>query len=128
MEEIREDPASMNPIYLDYNASTPVDPEVYQAMIPYLESRYGNPSSAHWASEGLQAAIESSRASIARLLNASLDEVVFTSGGSEANNYVLQSLYFANRHCGNHIITSKIEHPSVLQPCSFLESIGATIK
>lgn len=117
----------MNRIYLDYNASTPVDPEVFQAMVPYLTDSYGNPSSAHWAAEGLQTAIERARASVARLLNASSEEVVFTSGGSEANNHVLQSAFFANRLRGNHIITSKIEHPSILRPCAFLESIGATV-
>lgn len=127
METIRKDAASIDRIYLDYNASTPIDPDVFQAMIPFLEGRYGNPSSAHWAAEGLQAAIERSRASMARLLNSTSEEVVFTSGGSEANNYVLHSVFFANRHRGSHIITSKVEHPSILQPCAFLESLGATI-
>jgi cysteine desulfurase len=116
-----------NHIYLDYNASTPIDPEVLEEMLPFLTSYYGNPSSSHWASEKINVAIDLARQRIAKLLNCKTSEIVFTSGGSESNNHAIKGTYFANRHHGNHIITTKIEHPSVRNPCVFLESIGATV-
>ncbi|MGO4500258.1 cysteine desulfurase family protein [Paenibacillus sp. 2RAB27] len=114
-------------IYLDYNASTPIDPEVLEEMLPFLTSYYGNPSSSHWASEKIKVAIDLARQRIATLLNCKTSEIVFTSGGSESNNHAIKGSYFANRHRGNHIITTKVEHPSVLNPCVFLESIGAKV-
>ncbi|OPH62162.1 cysteine desulfurase NifS [Paenibacillus ferrarius] len=116
-----------NRIYLDYNASTPIDPEVLEEMLPFLTSYYGNPSSSHWASEKIKVAIDLARQRIATLLNCKTSEIVFTSGGSESNNHAIKGAYFANRHRGNHIITTKVEHPSVLNPCVFLESIGAKV-
>jgi cysteine desulfurase len=116
-----------NHIYLDYNASTPIDPEVLEEMLPFLTSYYGNPSSSHWASEKINVAIDLARQRIAKLLNCKTSEIVFTSGGSESNNHAIKGTYFANRHHGNHIITTKIEHPSVRNPCVFLESIGAKV-
>ena len=111
-------------IYLDYNASTPVDPEVYEAMKPFLTQFYGNPSSSHVAARPLREAIETSRAKVASLIGAGPDEIVFTSSCTEANNHVIKSVAHALKERGNHIITSKIEHPAVLSPCSFLEGEG----
>ncbi|NOU68634.1 aminotransferase class V-fold PLP-dependent enzyme [Paenibacillus sp. LMG 31461] len=114
-------------IYLDYNASTPIDPEVLEEMLPFLTSYYGNPSSSHWASEKIKVAIDLARQRIGKLLDCKTSEIVFTSGGSESNNHAIKGSYFANRHRGNHIITTKVEHPSVLNPCVFLESIGTKV-
>ncbi|ADU65078.1 aminotransferase class V [Desulfurispirillum indicum S5] len=117
----------MSLIYLDSNASTPVAPEVLAAMQPYLEDHFGNPSSQHWASSGAKDALEAARGQVANLLDCDPTEVVFTSGGSEANNHAIKGVYFALRYQGNHIITSAVEHPAVLEPCRFLESLGARI-
>ncbi|MDR6552649.1 cysteine desulfurase family protein [Paenibacillus qinlingensis] len=114
-------------IYLDYNASTPIDPAVIEEMLPYVYGHFGNPSSSHWASEKLEEAIHLARHRIAVSIGCHPNEVVFTSGGSESNNHAIKGVYFANKHRGNHIITTKIEHPSVLQPCAFLESLGARV-
>ncbi|MDR7070921.1 cysteine desulfurase [Pseudoxanthomonas japonensis] len=114
-------------IYLDYNASTPIAPEVQAAMLPLLETAYGNPSSGHWASTPAKAALEHARAQVAGLLGASPDEIVFTSGGSEANNLALKGSFFALRERGEHIITEATEHPAVLQPLAFLERLGASV-
>ncbi|TBL78986.1 cysteine desulfurase family protein [Paenibacillus thalictri] len=118
---------SLNPIYLDYNASTPIAPEVLEAMMPYLQNHYGNPSSSHWAAATLKEAIESARERIACALGAASHEIVFTSGGTEANNYALKGVYYAQKHRGNHIITTTIEHPAILNPCAFLETLGAEV-
>ena len=90
----------MQRIYLDYNASTPVAPEVAAAMLPFLSDHHGNPSSAHWAAPAPKAALEKARAQVAALLGCAHDEVVFTSGGSEANNLALKGVYFARRDAG----------------------------
>jgi len=108
-------------IYLDYNASTPVDPAVREAMLPYIERYYGNPSSGHTLGKHERVAVETARAQVAVLLGASLSEIVFTSGGTESNNHVIKGVAFALRDRGNHIIVSKVEHPSILNPCRFLE-------
>jgi cysteine desulfurase len=117
----------MKPIYLDYNASTPIDPTVAMAMRPYLEHTFGNPSSGHWVSTPAKAALESARSKVAELLGCAPDEVVFTSGGSEANNFALKGAFFALRHKGEHIVTTQVEHPAILGPCRFLEQCGATV-
>jgi cysteine desulfurase len=117
----------MPPIYLDYNASTPIDPAVGAAMMPFLAGHYGNPSSGHWAAAPAKAAFEKARGQIAALLGCEEDEVVFTSGGSEANNLALKGGYFARRGSGDHIITTRVEHPAIIAPCRFLESLGAQI-
>ena len=111
-------------IYLDYNASTPIDPAVAAAMRPFLEGDFGNPSSGHWASAPAKAALEEARGQVAALLGAKSDEIVFTSGGSEANNLALKGVAWALKAKGNHIITSAVEHPAVLAPCRFLEQQG----
>jgi len=117
----------MQRIYLDYNASTPIDPAVAAAMRPFLEGHYGNPSSGHWAATTAKAALESSRDQVAGLLGCHDDEVVFTSGGSEANNLALKGTFFALRDKGDHIVTTRIEHPAIVEPCRFLERLGARV-
>jgi cysteine desulfurase len=119
--------ARMQKIYLDYNASTPVAPEVVDAMQPLLNDFYGNPSALHWAGKPVKAFLHNARKQVARLINCSPEEIIFTSGGSEANNLALKGYYFKNVHKGNHIITSKIEHPAIINPCKFLEKIGAQV-
>ena len=118
---------SETPIYLDYNASTPIYPEVADVMRPLLETGYGNPSSPHFAAEAARAAIDAARHQLAELLGAAPDEVVFTSGGSEANNFALKGAFHAQRDRGNHIITSQVEHPAILEPCRYLETQGAEV-
>ncbi len=117
----------MRQVYLDYNASTPIDPAVATAMRPFLEGHYGNPSSGHWASAEAKAALEVARASVSALLGGYSEEVVFTSGGSEANNLALKGVFYALRNKGNHIITTRIEHPAIIEPCRFLERLGAQV-
>jgi cysteine desulfurase len=117
----------MKQIYLDYNASTPVEPRVAAAMRGALEDGYGNPSSAHWAGTAAKALLERARGQVAALLGCTPAEIVFTSGGSEANNYAIKGIYFARQDKPAHVITSAIEHPSVLGPCRFLERLGARI-
>lgn len=114
----------MSVIYLDYNATTPVAPEVLEEMLPYLRDRFGNPSSSHTYGLEARKAVEVARERVAGLLGCAPGEVIFTSGGSEANNLALKGVALANRHRGNHIITSSIEHPSVARVCHYLESLG----
>ena len=117
------------PIYLDFNASTPVAPEVRDAMTPLLSTGHGNPSSTHWAGQPARRALELARADVASLIGASPDEVVFTSGGSEANNAALKGVFFSRNRStvAPHIITTLVEHPAILVPCKFLESLGARV-
>ena len=114
-------------VYLDFNASTPIAPEVAEAMRPYLAEHYGNPSSRHWAGAPAREAVETGRGQVADLLGCSADELVFTSGGTESNNHAIKGVYFALRERGNHIITTQIEHPATIQPCRFLEKLGAEV-
>jgi cysteine desulfurase len=120
-------PRCAEPIYLDYNASTPIDPAVAAAMLPLLSESFGNPSSGHWAAAPAKAALEVARRQIAALLGCEADEVIFTSGGTEANNLALKGAFFARRDIGDHIITTRIEHPAIITPCQFLERLGAQI-
>ena len=117
----------MKPIYLDYNATTPIVPEVAEAMLPYLQEHFGNPSSSHWYGVQTKKAIENSRRQVANLLGCDPDEIVFTSGGSEANNYAIKGYALANQNRGDHIITSQIEHPAVLEVCRYLERRGFSV-
>lgn len=114
-------------IYLDYNATTPIDPAVAEAMMPYILEHYGNPSSSHELGRTAQQAVEKARVQVAALLNASPDEIIFTSGGSESNNMVIKGIAWKYYSKGNHIITSAIEHPSVLSVCTYLEKQGYQI-
>ncbi|HWB12968.1 MAG TPA: cysteine desulfurase family protein [Pirellulales bacterium] len=115
--------------YLDYNATAPVSPEVAAAMSPFLAGTCGNPSSLHWAGLPARDAVEHARSQVAALLCCDATEVVFTSGGTEANNQAIKGLYFAarDRSLPFHIITSRIEHPAVLEPCRFLETLGTEV-
>jgi len=112
------------PIYLDYNATTPIDPRVAEAMKPYLYDIFGNPSSAHPYGVQARLAVENARAQVAALLDCSPAEIVFTSGGTEANNMAIKGVANAYRERGSHIITSAVEHPAVLEPCRYLEGQG----
>jgi cysteine desulfurase len=114
-------------IYLDYNATTPIDKEVAEAMLPFIYENYGNPSSSHKLGLNAKKAVEASREKIAELLNCSSDEIVFTSGGSESNNTVIKGVAYTYRNKGDHIITSQIEHPAILNPCKHLEKLGYTV-
>ncbi len=111
-------------IYLDYNATTPIDKEVVAAMQPYLSEYFGNPSSAHSFGADTKKAVENARKQIAALINCNPHEVIFTSGGSESNNYAIKGYAYANESKGNHIITSTIEHPAVMEVCRYLEKKG----
>jgi cysteine desulfurase len=117
----------MKKIYLDYNASTPIAPEVKTVIRDLLEREFGNPSALHWASRGARDIVEGARRDVANLLGSSADEVVFTSGGSESINHALKGAFFARRSNRNQIITTRTEHPAVLSTCTFLERIGAEI-
>lgn len=117
----------MSGIYLDYNASTPLDPKVAETMRALLDGPFGNPSSGHWASASAKAIIEKARAQVAALLGADPAGIVFTSGGSEANNMALKGSYFALRDKGDHIVTQATEHPAILAPLRFLERLGARV-
>jgi cysteine desulfurase len=112
------------PIYLDYNATTPLTPQVIAAMRPYLEEHFGNPSSNHHFGHIAKAAVEKARGQVAALIGANPDEIIFTSGGTESNNLALQGTARANHSKGNHIITSAIEHPAVTKVCAYLASQG----
>ncbi|MCK4312914.1 MAG: aminotransferase class V-fold PLP-dependent enzyme, partial [Candidatus Cloacimonetes bacterium] len=117
----------MKLIYLDYNATTPIDPEVAESMLPYLNEYFGNPSSSHRIGMQAKRAVEKARNQIADLLNCQTYEIVFTSCGTESNNYAIKGTAFANRSRGNHIITSTIEHPAVTEVCKYLETQGFEI-
>jgi cysteine desulfurase NifS/selenium donor protein len=114
----------MEPIYLDYNATTPIDPAVAEAMRPFLMDRFGNPSSSHRYGVLAKKAVEAARRQVAEAVGASPEEIVFTSGGTESNNYAIKGVAFANREKGNHIITSTVEHPAVSEVCDYLQKHG----
>jgi cysteine desulfurase len=124
----------MTPIYLDYNATTPLDPAMLEAMLPYLREHFGNPSSTHVYGRTAHVAVDTARQQVADLLGAQPDEIIFTGGGSEASNQALKGVVFAKPHGifgrwarDAHIITSAVEHPATLQPCDFLKRLGCRI-
>lgn len=130
MRSIEKHLGKMNPeppLYLDYNATTPVDPEVIEAMEPFFREHFGNPSSSHYYGAITRTALEKARLQVARLISAKPQEIVFTSGGTESNNMALQGVAFANQHKGKHIITSSVEHPAVSEVCKYLEDFGFTV-
>ena len=112
------------PIYLDYNATTPISKEVADAMRPYLEHYFGNPSSMHSYGVKTKMAVEKARRQIAELIGCDPSEIIFTSGGTESNNYAIKGIALANKSRGNHIITSAVEHPAVFEVCSYLAKNG----
>jgi cysteine desulfurase len=114
-------------IYLDFNASTPICPESIEAMRPFVVDWYGNPSSLHWAGVPAKEALEQARGRVAAFLGCESTEVVFTSGGSESNNHAIKGVFLANRQRGTHIITTAVEHPATINPCRFLETLGASV-
>ncbi len=114
----------MKTIYLDYNATTPIDPRVAEAMMPFIHQHFGNPSSSHTFGVTAKAAVTRARQQVADMLRCHLDQVIFTSGGTESNNYAIKGVAHAYRHKGNHIITSSVEHAAVTQVCRFLEEQG----
>jgi cysteine desulfurase NifS/selenium donor protein len=114
----------MDPIYLDFNATTPVDPRVTEAIYPYLKDHFGNPSSTHLYGSKTQLAVTEARKRVASMLGANAEEIIFTSGGSESNNMAIKGAAYALQDRGRHIITSKIEHPAVTEVCRFLERQG----
>src|SRR2546425_11078395 len=104
---------SVRKVYLDHSATTPVDPRVVQAMMPYLTERFGNASSVHGFGQEARAAVDRARRQVAALLCARANEIVFTSGGTEANNVAIRGICEAEEQHGRHIITSVLEHPSI---------------
>jgi len=114
----------VRPVYLDYNATTPIAKEVAEAMEPYLYEHFGNPSSSHPFGVEAKRAVQQARAQVARLLGCRPGEVVFTSGGTESNNHAIKGAAFALRDRGNHIITSSVEHPAVSEVCRWLGEHG----
>lgn len=111
-------------IYLDNAATTPLDPRVLKAMIPYLKENFGNASSIHFLGQKAKEALERSRETIANFIGAKKEEIIFTSGGTESNNLAIKGVAFANEKFGKHLITSVIEHHAVLEPCHWLEKRG----
>ncbi len=114
----------LNKIYFDHNATTPVLGEVFDAMVPFLKDQWGNPSSIHWAGRGTRKAVEDARETVCRLLNCQNVELIFTSSGTEGDNHAIKGVAYANKSKGNHIITTKVEHPAVLNTCKHLAKEG----
>ena len=110
------------PIYLDYNGTTPVVAEVAEAMLPYLTKHFGNPSSASTRGATAKHAVEVARRQVADLISCDPTDIIFTSGGTESNNYAIKGTALARRVRGNHIITSAVEHPAVIEVCKWLET------
>lgn len=114
----------MKKIYMDNNATTPVKPEVFEAMLPFFREQFGNPSSVHWAGRMVSGAVEKAREQVAELINCSPAEIVFVSCGSEGDNFAIKGTADALKEKGNHIITTSVEHPAVLETCEYLEKNG----
>lgn len=111
-------------IYLDYSATTPVDPKVYQAMIPYFNEKFANPSSIHSLGRAVREDVDKARATVAKSIGADPHEIIFTASGSESDNMALRGIAEKFKNKGNHIITSAIEHKAILQTCHYLEKHG----
>jgi cysteine desulfurase len=114
----------MKRIYLDHAATTPAHPEVVKAMLPYYTDAFSNPSSIYSYGQEAKVAIEKARAKVAGFIGAKSEEVIFTGGGTEADNFALKGVALANERKGNHLITTSIEHHAVLETCKFLEKQG----
>lgn len=111
-------------IYLDHNATTPVHPDVVEALLPFLWEKFGNPSSIHWAGRAVKGAVENAREQVAELVGCEPGEVVFTSSGTEADNMAIKGVAAALGGRGNHIVTTQVEHPGVANACLYLENLG----
>jgi len=114
----------VNRIYLDYNATSPVRPEVLEVMLPFYKEQFGNPSSVHWAGRQVSGALEKAREQVATLINASPAEIVFVSCGTEGDNMAIKGTLAALKDKGNHVITTAVEHPAVLETCEALAKDG----
>jgi len=114
----------LNRIYFDHNATTPVPEEVFEAMVPFLKEQWGNPSSIHWAGRGTRKSVEDAREKVCALLNCTNTELIFTSSGTEGDNHAIKGLAYAKKDKGNHIITTNVEHPAVLNTCKHLQKEG----
>ena len=114
----------MKKIYLDNNATTPVRPEVFEAIKPFLTEMWGNPSSIHWAGRIARGPVDDARGQVAEFLGATPGEIIFTSCGSESNNLAIKGVVSFNEKKGRHIITTRVEHPAVLETCRYLEKKG----
>ena len=111
------------PIYLDYNATTPLDDSVSSSMLPYLQGRFGNPSSGHWYGVKEKQAVNTARENVAGLIGCKPTELVFTSGGTESVNWAFKGIADTHADRGRHIVTSKVEHVVVLECCQYLQTI-----
>jgi len=111
----------MKQVYLDHNATTPVRKEVLEAMMPYFSEEYGNASSVYSMGQKARLAVDAARETIGNALGTEAADIIFTSGGTEANNFAIKGVAIANLNKGRHVITSSIEHPAVLEPCRFIE-------
>ncbi|MGD8868405.1 MAG: IscS subfamily cysteine desulfurase [Gemmatimonadales bacterium] len=125
--EVKKPEQAKRRVYLDHNATTAVDAEVLEAMLPFLRAEYGNPSSIHSRGNEARNAVEAARRKIAQALNCTARRIIFTGGGSESDNLAIKGVALARRHAGNHIITSTVEHPAVLRTCEALEDLDFTV-
>ncbi len=114
----------MNDIYLDYNGTTPIDPQVAEAMLPFVHGLFGNPSSGHSFGVAAREGVDTARAQVAGMLGCAVDDLIFTSGGTEANNHAIRGVVSAYRERGDHIITTAVEHPAVTEVCRYLAKYG----
>ena len=121
---IGKEVGTMANVYFDNAATTKLDEEVLSTMMPYLKDEYGNASAIYKLGKEARRAVEASRESIAKIINCKPNEIYFTAGGSESDNTAIKGIAYAYRNKGNHIITSKIEHPAVMDSCKELEKEG----
>ena len=117
----------MDAVYLDHNATTPIDPQVAEVMLPYIHEHFGNPSSGHTWGVAAREGVDTARKQVASMLDCRIDEVIFTSGGTESDNYALKGVAGAYRDKGSHIITSTVEHPAIEEVCKYLETQGCRV-
>lgn len=117
----------MKQIYLDYNATTPIDPSVVEAMMPFFQTHYGNPSSSHSLGRAAKEAIEDARAKVSAMIGCDRDEIIFTGGGTEASNMAIKGIMLPGGEPGGHMITTAIEHPATLEPANFCEKMGCEV-
>mmetsp|Transcript_63348 Transcript_63348/g.53691 ORF Transcript_63348/g.53691 Transcript_63348/m.53691 type:complete len:388 (+) Transcript_63348:26-1189(+) len=121
--DVRVFAGAEEPIYLDYNATTPLDPAVSAVMMPYVQGRFGNPSSGHWYGVKEKEAVHTARAHVAALINAKAGEIIFTSGGTESANWAIKATAERMKGTHRHIVTSKVEHVVVIECCKYLEQM-----